>query len=174
MSKFTSDAQLDDWFGYHPPSSDEIRDAHEQVRAKCRELAGFLSDLLPECPDKTVALRAVRAVMYEANACIAVQQKLHVPDQEADDRVFRIRHFQREDGEVVAEIILTADSGKLLVSVGEPKPAPEDTITLYGQDIPHPTAIALDLQGVDSLIRGLPKLRAWVASGEPARVDEQP
>lgn len=77
MAKHTSDRQLDEWFGYHPPSTDAIRDAHEQVRARCRDLAGFLSDLLPEGPDKTVALRAVRTVMHEANACIAVAQRLH-------------------------------------------------------------------------------------------------
>lgn len=81
MPKFTSDAQLDQWFGYHQPSGPSIADAHEQVRAKCRELAGFLSDLLPECPDKTVALRAIRTVMYEANACIAVQQRLYTPEE---------------------------------------------------------------------------------------------
>jgi hypothetical protein len=77
MPKFASDAQLDEWFGFHPPVSDEIRDAHEAVRAECRKLASFLSDLLPEGPDKTVALRSVRTVMYEANACIAVAQRLH-------------------------------------------------------------------------------------------------
>lgn len=80
MPKFTSEAQLDDWFSFHPPSAPAIVEAHEQVRAKCRELAGFLSDLLPECPDKTVALRAVRQVMYDANATIACQQRLYEPD----------------------------------------------------------------------------------------------
>lgn len=77
MPKFTSDEQLDQWFSFHSPSDPSIAQAHEQVRAKCREFAGFLSDLLPECPDKTVALRAVRTVMYEANATIACQQKLY-------------------------------------------------------------------------------------------------
>lgn len=80
MPKFTSEAQLDDWFGHHPPSSPAISGAHEEVRAACRQLAQTLSDLLPECPDKTVALRAVRTVMYEANACIAVQQLLYDPE----------------------------------------------------------------------------------------------
>lgn len=78
MPKFTSEDQLDDWFGYHPPSDPSIAQAHEQVRAKCRDLAQVLSDLLPECPDKTVALRAVRTVMYEANATIACQQRLYI------------------------------------------------------------------------------------------------
>lgn len=79
MTKFTSEAQLDEWFAHHPPSDPSIAQAHQDVRARCRELAGFLSDLLPECPDKTVALRAVRTVMLEANACIAVQQRLYEP-----------------------------------------------------------------------------------------------
>ncbi|MEU6781489.1 hypothetical protein ABZ912_19975 [Nonomuraea angiospora] len=80
MPKFTSEAQLDEWFGYHPPSDQSIANAHEMVRDKCRELAQFLSDLLPECPDKTVALRAVRQVMYEANATLACQQRLYEPE----------------------------------------------------------------------------------------------
>lgn len=80
MPKFTSEAQLDEWFGYHPPSNPSIAEAHERVRAACRDLAGFLSDLLPECPDKTVTLRAVRNVMYEANTTIACQQRLYEPD----------------------------------------------------------------------------------------------
>jgi hypothetical protein len=77
MPKFTSEEQIDEWFAHHPPSSDAIREAHELVRLKCRELAHLLSDLLPECPDKTVALRAVRTVMHEANACIAIQQRVY-------------------------------------------------------------------------------------------------
>lgn len=80
MAKFTSEAQLDDWFGYHPPSSPEIARAHETVRAECRRLAQVLSDLLPECPDKTVALRKVREVMFEANATIACKQSVYEGD----------------------------------------------------------------------------------------------
>lgn len=80
MPKFTTDEQLDDWFAHHPPSDPSIVDAHETVRAECRRLAQVLSDLLPEGPDKTVALRAIRTVMYEANACIAVAQRLYHPD----------------------------------------------------------------------------------------------
>ncbi len=81
MHKFTSAETLDNWFSFHPPSSPAIAEAHEQVRAKCRELAGFLSDLLPECPDKTVALRAVRDVMFQANATIACNQALFTPEE---------------------------------------------------------------------------------------------
>ncbi len=77
MPKFTSEEQLDQWFAYHPPATPDISVAHETVRAACRQLAQVFSDLLPECPDKTVALRKVREAMFEANATIACQQRLY-------------------------------------------------------------------------------------------------
>lgn len=80
MPKFTTDETLASWFAYHPPATPEIVDAHERVREVFHDVAEFLNELLPECPDKTVALRAVREAMYHANACIAVQQKLYGPE----------------------------------------------------------------------------------------------
>lgn len=77
MSKFTSDETLDKWFAHHPPSNQEILDAHTAIRMDFRDLARSLNNLLPECPDKTVALRALREAMYHANACIAVEQRLY-------------------------------------------------------------------------------------------------
>lgn len=76
MSKFVTDEQLEQWFAYHPPISERIREAHDQIREGCYLLAQLFSELLPEGPDKTVALRAVREAMYHANACIAVEQNL--------------------------------------------------------------------------------------------------
>lgn len=77
MSKFTSDETLDKWFAHHAPSNDEIILAHETIRMRFRQLAQVLNDLLPEVPDKTVALRALRDAMYHANACVAVEQRLY-------------------------------------------------------------------------------------------------
>lgn len=99
MPKFTSEAQLDDWFSHHPPAGPEIIQAHETVRAECRRLAGVLSDLLPEGPDKTVALRAIRTVMYEANACIAVEQRLYSPDFQAGTADVPAKPGRTEDPE---------------------------------------------------------------------------
>lgn len=80
-NKFTSEETLDAWFAHQPPTSQEIADAHATIRRVCRELAQLFSDLLPECPDKTVALRAVRDAMMQANACLAVEQRLYdAPD----------------------------------------------------------------------------------------------
>lgn len=79
MAKYLSDAELDSWFSYHQPTTPEIVEAHNTVRKACRELAQVFSDLLPEGPDKTTALQAVRLAMYKANACIAVRQYLFDP-----------------------------------------------------------------------------------------------
>lgn len=77
MSKFLSDESLSNWFAYHPPTSDEIRDAHERVRAEFWALAASMNGLLPEGPDKTVALRAIRDASMQANAAIACAQRVH-------------------------------------------------------------------------------------------------
>lgn len=79
-AKFVSDETLASWFAYHPPVGEGIASAHEHVRELFGDLAAELNDLLPEGPDKTVALRAVREAMYHANACIAVQQRLYEPE----------------------------------------------------------------------------------------------
>ncbi len=81
MPKFTTDEQLDNWFGYHKPSSVLVANAHDTVRREFRTLAQVLSDLLPEGADKTVALRSLREAMYHANACIAVAQKIYDPGE---------------------------------------------------------------------------------------------
>lgn len=77
MDKYYSDADVENWFGYHPPGCVHIIQAHEQIRREFGALAVSLNNLLPEGPDKSVALRAVRDVMYQANACVAVAQDVY-------------------------------------------------------------------------------------------------
>lgn len=77
MPKFVTDDQITNWFAYHPPSSQEIIAAHERVRAEYGALAHNMNDLLPEGPDKTVALRAIRDAAMHANAAIACAQRIH-------------------------------------------------------------------------------------------------
>lgn len=73
MANFVSDEQLDNWFKHHPPTGDAIA-AHEEIRHASRELAAVFQRVIPECPDKTVALRAVREAMMAANAAVACNQ----------------------------------------------------------------------------------------------------
>lgn len=65
------------WFAYHPPSHSGIVAAHEFVRERYHQLAAQMNALLPEGPDKTVALRAIRDAAMQANAAIACAQELH-------------------------------------------------------------------------------------------------
>lgn len=76
MTKFFSDETVASWFEYHVASSENVRMGHRFVRDKFRALAVELNNVLPEGPDKSVALRSLRAAMYDANAAIAVAQRL--------------------------------------------------------------------------------------------------
>jgi hypothetical protein len=79
MSQFVSPEQLANWFAYHAPSGPEIVAAHERVREEFGALAASMNDLLPEGPDKTVALRAIRDASMQANAVIACAQRVYGP-----------------------------------------------------------------------------------------------
>lgn len=75
--KHVSDEQLENWFSYHQPTSSEIVDAHQRVRNAFMFLAKEMNALLPEGPDKTVTLRAIRDASMQANATIACAQRLY-------------------------------------------------------------------------------------------------
>lgn len=76
MSRYTDEAELDNWFAYHPASSPAIMDGHEFVRRECRELASMLNKILPECAEKTLALRKIREGAMWGNAAIACRQEV--------------------------------------------------------------------------------------------------
>jgi hypothetical protein len=58
------------WFRFHP-ATPETGPIHEIIRDNYRDLAQFLLTHLPEGADKTIALRALQAAMWAANACVA-------------------------------------------------------------------------------------------------------
>jgi hypothetical protein len=70
--RFTSDFTLLGWFRFHPADTTAKRKAHEIVRLLHYELALEMNKLLPEGPDKTIALRAIQEAAMKANACLAV------------------------------------------------------------------------------------------------------
>lgn len=80
MTHFISDQQVAHWFAYHAPSTQDIVDAHEAIRLRYRDLALFLNGLLPEGPEKTLALRALHKASMAANACVALNQSLYEED----------------------------------------------------------------------------------------------
>lgn len=71
MGKYLSDEQLEHMFTYHAPHDEAVKTAHENVRALCRDLAITLNHHLPECPEKTLAIRKLEEMGFYAHAAIA-------------------------------------------------------------------------------------------------------
>lgn len=61
-------------FDYHPPSNPGVRQAHENVRFGCKNLANYLNGHLPEGREKSLAITKLEEVMFWANAAIARHQ----------------------------------------------------------------------------------------------------
>ena len=70
--RLTTDEELSNRHAYHAPKNDATVMAHAGVRNKTLELALWLNQILPECPEKTVALNHVREAMMYGNAAIAL------------------------------------------------------------------------------------------------------
>jgi hypothetical protein len=62
--------EIENRFAYHAPTPTKVQ-AHEAVRAECKELAYALNALLPEGRDKSLAFTKLEEVMYAANAALA-------------------------------------------------------------------------------------------------------
>ena len=58
-------------FDFHPADTDVKRQAHETVRAECRQLVEFLNDALPDGREKSLAITKLEEVMFWSNAAIA-------------------------------------------------------------------------------------------------------
>lgn len=48
---------------------------HEAVRAKCRELAFWIVDAVPDCRERSLALTELQATMMWLNAAIAYRDQ---------------------------------------------------------------------------------------------------
>ncbi len=68
-------AEIDNRFDFHPPTSDERANAHRQMRDLCGVLAEGLNALLPEGREKALAITNLEQVMFWGNAAIARQSQ---------------------------------------------------------------------------------------------------
>jgi hypothetical protein len=55
------------WFTYHSPTEEQVP-KYEAIRREGLHLAGVINDSMPDCPDKTAAIRKVREAVMTANA----------------------------------------------------------------------------------------------------------
>lgn len=58
-------------FAFHAALTQEKRDEHTSVRQRCRQLADFLNESVPEGREKSLAMIKLEEVMMWANAAIA-------------------------------------------------------------------------------------------------------
>lgn len=64
---------LDKWFSYHPPKGDQVK-RYEKLRAQARLFAETIMANVPDCADRSAALRKVREAVMSANAGIACEE----------------------------------------------------------------------------------------------------
>jgi len=67
-------ADLRNWFSYHPPTSAEQKEAYEQIRTAGFDMASAILFYVPVGPDQSAAIRKIREAVMTANAGIACDQ----------------------------------------------------------------------------------------------------
>lgn len=68
---YVTSETLDNWFAHHAPGNEAVANAHERIRQAARDFAAVVEEVVPACPDRTVAYRSIRTAMHDANAAIA-------------------------------------------------------------------------------------------------------
>ena len=66
-------ADLDNWFQYHAPRPEQVV-TYNNVRNKAKELAELFNSVVPDCADKTAAMRHLRETVMAMNLAIACYQ----------------------------------------------------------------------------------------------------
>lgn len=61
-------------FGYHPPSTDDVKKRHEEVRSLLGNVAITLTDWVPKGREQSLMLTKLEEAMMWANAAIARHQ----------------------------------------------------------------------------------------------------
>lgn len=64
--------KIEQAFTYHSPEPDQIP-KYSAIRGKAKEFGQLLDDLLPNCADKSAAIRLLRECVMTANASIALK-----------------------------------------------------------------------------------------------------
>lgn len=64
------EADLDNWFTYHPPTKDQEA-AYIEIRETAKNFARAVVRLTPACADQTATIRKIREAVMSANATLA-------------------------------------------------------------------------------------------------------
>lgn len=63
-------SDLNNWFTYHAPTAAQLK-SYETIRAGAKMLAEDFNDAVPDCADKTAAMRELRGAVMAMNLAIA-------------------------------------------------------------------------------------------------------
>lgn len=63
-------ADLENWFTYHAPTPEQVT-TYADIRSKAKELAVLFDSSVPDCADKTAAMRDLRNTVMQMNLAIA-------------------------------------------------------------------------------------------------------
>ena len=66
--------EIENWFTYHAPTAGQL-DAYNQIRTAAKYYAEVVNEHVPDCADKTAALRKIRDSVMAANLAVACYQK---------------------------------------------------------------------------------------------------
>ena len=69
---------VDNWFTYHAPCPEQV-ETYNTIRSKAKELAELFNESVPDCADKTAAMRKLRETVMAMNLAIACYQKSSYP-----------------------------------------------------------------------------------------------
>jgi len=61
---------LTNWFTYHTPTPEQVQ-TYASIRSKAKELADLFDAAVPDCADKTAAMRDLRNTVMAMNLAIA-------------------------------------------------------------------------------------------------------
>ena len=62
-------------FSYHAPDEDQIK-KYAAIRAQAKDFARTILEVVPECADRSVALRKLRECVMDVNAAIALDGEI--------------------------------------------------------------------------------------------------
>lgn len=64
---------INNWFTYHAPKPEQLK-AYNDLRNKAKEFAELFDASVPDCADKTAAMRELRGTVMAMNLAIACYQ----------------------------------------------------------------------------------------------------
>lgn len=81
-NRMPSQSDINNWFTYHAPTPDQLV-AYNDIRQAAKIYAETVNKHVPDCADKTAAIRKIRESVMAANLAVACYQKPTIESLEA-------------------------------------------------------------------------------------------